>query len=126
MRKFKTRSLGHLFLGALGLILTSYMAVLSDQRDGFEVIVVWITITVIFAFFTAFHFYAAIAFCYGHVDRVVGSKSSATLLKGETVVRSGAKIRAVKELLHDSGSDISLVFFIVGFRPWVCAKDSFL
>ena len=85
----------------------------------------WLVVSFILIASSIVNIYTGIAFTSGYLDKVIGTKTSATLFQNGVAVFSG-RLRAVKVLFNDDSEEIDLVFFMTGFRPWICPKENFL
>jgi hypothetical protein len=75
------------------------------------------------------HLYMAAGIRFGRVDAVTGTREAATLRRGGQIVAEACQIRLVRDLYYDDPSvepANRYLFFICGYRPWVCAQASFL
>ncbi len=75
------------------------------------------------------HFYMAAGYRFGRVEFVTGSLSSATLRTKSKVIAEGVSINFLRKPDADdlnATPDNRYVFFISGWRPWVCPESGFL
>jgi hypothetical protein len=75
------------------------------------------------------HFYMAIGYKFGQLERVTGSLQSATLKSEKSVIAEAVKIRFLRKPDADNLNatpENRYVFFISGWRPWVCPESGFL
>ena len=75
------------------------------------------------------HFYMASAYRFGQLEAVTGNFQSATLEAKSGVIAKAIEIRFVRKPDADDLSttpESRYVFFIGGWRPWVCLESGFL
>ena len=72
------------------------------------------------------NFLFGFAMVFGQVDRVLGSRESASIVIGNGVMRDKRIGFVVR--LHPEASDDGerIVLFMIGLRPWICPADKFL
>jgi len=91
-------------LGAVGLLLAAYMAYLEFQpqarRDSATMyLLLAIGISAVLA--AGLNLYVAFGFYFGWVDAVVGAGDSASLIRGNTIVRENVRIQLVRRMDQD-------------------------
>jgi hypothetical protein len=75
------------------------------------------------------HFYMATGYRFGQLEAVTGSLNCATLMNRSGVIAEGVRIRFLGKPDEDNLStapNSRYVFFVSGWRPWVCPVSGFL
>lgn len=74
------------------------------------------------------NFYISYGMKFGTIDRVFGSRKSATMVKNEQTVKEGGRIQIWVNLDRDDGSlsdEEKTVLFLCDWKPWTCALRDF-
>ncbi|TSJ82539.1 hypothetical protein [Chitinimonas sp. BJB300] len=120
-------------LGVIGLVFCFYFLSLLSKANWADkdLLGIFLYYGVVIGLLLAsiVNIYTAYGFKFGRLDKVVGNKNSAVLIRSGEKIRENVSISFARYPDADNASltpDKQCVLFVADWRPWVCSTQDFL
>ena len=127
------RSLTNVALGSISIALAIFLAlVTTNAQEASTSLLDWMPFAIGAIFLcgvAVFYFFVAYCLIYRVAERVTGTFELANIIVGGQVAVANAPISYARKVFNNpeekTASRNSMMFFVVGRRPWLCLLANF-